>query len=374
MIRQSVLLLALVLCGVSAIQPGCRTRFEMRTRWTVQGVANRYWECSRWGKAVQKSCPNGTLFEQPFQTCVPYKVWEEFPYYPPPTTVDDWENECVEDVQECVDSCVDVPCEGGVVVDGKCERCIGGQLFNGQCFCFDNNTIPVDGVCRNGGDNEDCEPNGYWNENEGRCVCLLGYELVDGICTAGPAVENCVNTLGTWNAEQGVCVCPEGSKLVSGRCTNNPWILECDETGGKWDWEAGVCECPEEYLLVNYGCTNDREIIGCVETGGEWDSESKVCKCGTGTTLLNKWCVSTTGICDGAPESAYERGTVDCNAPACTEKQYWANIHWPTKNPRSFWQCPGINWVVEMPCAPGTCFSYQKSVCVHPRDWVNVCM
>ena len=409
MIRQSVLLLALVLCGVSAIQPGCRTRFEMRTRWTVQGVANRYWECSRWGNAVQRTCPQGTLFAQPFQTCVPQRVWEEFPYYPPPTTVDDYANECMEDEdQECIDPCVEVPCEGGVVVDGKCVRCIGGQWIDDQCVCF-GNAVLVDGICKDEGEVEDCGEFGFWDAIEQRCLCYPGYESVEGVCTAGPAVIDCEKSNGVWDKETGECVCPVGTQLVNGRCTTDPVVIDCSASNGVWSWETNECECPDGYLLVNGKCTNnpviidcvqsngvwdeatqtcvcpegyvlhngkctnDRLIVDCLETGGTWDDVLKQCVCPDNKTLINGWCVSSMGICDGAPDSAYVRGTRTCDPPACTEEEYWTNYHWPTRNPRTFWQCSGVNWLQERPCAAGTCFQAARQTCVHVWDWYNEC-
>lgn len=299
-----IVLLALVLCGaVSAIQPGCRTRYELRMKWTVQDNTSRYWECSRWGKAVQRSCPIETRFAAPFQTCVPDRSWEPFPYYAPPTTVNDPLDECKEVTKECVDTCLDVPCVGGIVVDNKCE-CEGDWLV-------------VDGVCR--------DPS---------TVCTGGWILVDGVCTDPNTVPIC-------------CV---GGQIINGQCV-----------------------CFGDATLVNGVCIpKDGQINDC-GTNGTWDPVDNRCVCNPGSQLINGMCVGALGVCDGAPDSAYVPGELDCAAPACTEEQYWANTHFATSNPRTFWQCPGISWVQEMPCAPGTCFSFTHQVCVHARDWVNQC-
>lgn len=251
MIRQSVLLLAIVLCSTaSALMPGCRTRYEMRLKWAVENVPSAYWECPRWGHAVNKSCPSGTLFSAPYQTCVPEKHWEPFPYYAPPTTPNDYEDECKE-VDECVNPCLSIECNEGKVV--------GNQ-----------------------------------------------------------------------------CVCPEGAELDNGTCKFKPSIDECGENG-------------------------------------HWDVMENRCLCNDGYEFLNGWCFKTSGKCVGAPESAYSRGTMDCEPLECTKEQYTRGTLYPTRNPRSFFQCANVNWLIEMPCAVGTCFDFKEQVCIHARDWVNQC-
>lgn len=315
--RQSVILLAIVvLCGtVAAIQPGCRSRYEMRMKWAVQDNSASFWQCSRWGNAARVACPTGTLFSAPFQTCVPEKHWEQFPYYAPPTTVNDYADECTEDQNVCVNPCIEE------------IECNGGQVINGQCVCF-TDAVLVDGICVVGPiDIDSCE-NGEWNAVEERCVCSPGYELVDGVCVEK---TGCVG--GTWNVNN-ECVCEEGYELVNGECK----VIDNSCENGSWNAE-GVCVCNEGY---------------------EW---------------INGWCFNSLGVCDGAPDSAYVRGPMDCNAPACTAEEYWANVHMPTRNPRTFWQCANEGNVLERPCAPGTCFSiyHADTVCVHPWEWVNPC-
>lgn len=280
MIRQSVILLALVLCSVSAIQPGCRTRYEGRMKWAVQSDNTAWWDCIRWGVAVRRTCPSGTLFSAPWQTCVPARHWEEFPFHAPPTTVDDWENECVEGPMECINHCIEpVECEGGVIVDD-------------QCVCPDGHL--------------------WW---QGECIPCGGGEIVDGQCVCPPAFPH----------------------LVDGVCTSTGQIEEC-ENNETWDPIENRCVCKE---------------------GHQW---------------INGHCIATTGICDGAPDSAYVPGTMDCSPLECTQEQYERGTLYPTSNPRSFWQCAGYNWLHEMPCGAGTCFSFAHQVCIHARDWVNQCL
>lgn len=256
MLRQSAILLALVLCGVSAIQPGCRTRYEMKMKWTVQNANGAYWECAKWGKAVQKACPTGTLFAQPYQTCVPAKQWELFPYYAPPTTPYDYVDECRMDEDVCVNPCLDEE-----------VKCIGGTILYGECIC------PTNWVLKN------------------------------GVCSAVSSVETC-RTNERWDAVLKACVCVDGFQWINGQCFSTQ---------------------------------------------------------------------NNFGVCDGAPATAYAPGTMDCNAIPCTQTQYLNETLYPTRNPRTFWQCANVGWIEEMPCAPGTCFDFEKQVCVHAADWVNYC-
>lgn len=258
MMFKSLVIFLAVLMTAAAHTPSCRTRYEMRMKWATGLNHHSYYECVRWGHAVEKFCPEGTSFSAPYQTCVPEKYWEEFPYYPPPTFEGDYMDECTMiDNSECVNPCVD-PEEGHEIM------CVGGEVVDGQCYC-PGTTGHVNGVCMYRPGVDDCGANGLWNPIEMRCVCNEGFEF------------------------------------------------------------------------------------------------------------LNGWCVETKGKCEGAPETAYVRGTMDCQPLECTKDQYWAGKLYPTKNPRSFYQCANVEWLKEMPCGRGTCFDFKQQVCVHARDWVNQC-
>lgn len=249
-------ILATLSCGALAIEPGCRTRYEFRMKWALPNSPSGYYQCLTWGNADLRSCPIGTLFSAPYQTCVPAKHWEEFPYYAPPTSATDSEDACaeIEFPETCEELCKPVVCNGGVIVDGKCE-------------------------------------------------CPTQWDLVDGTCIAPPGeIDGCEN--GTWDAVDMRCICDEGFELVEGVCTAVP---------------------------------------------------------------------GTVGVCPGAPDEAYAPGPMSCEPPVCTEDVFNPNTHWPTRNPRSFYQCAQVDIVKEMPCGAGTCFDWAEQVCVHARDWKNWC-
>lgn len=80
------------------------------------------------------------------------------------------------------------------------------------------------------------------------------------------------------------------------------------------------------------------------------------------------------GICPGATDSQHDPGTMSCAAPQCTIQEWLTGTLWPTRDPIFFYQCgPGSGNLETKTCAPGTCFSFQDQVCVHPRNWRNDC-
>lgn len=77
--------------------------------------------------------------------------------------------------------------------------------------------------------------------------------------------------------------------------------------------------------------------------------------------------------CKGASEANSVPGIETCAAPKCTNQIVATNKLLPHRDPTKFYQCgPGLNYYV-MPCGPGTCFSFNRQVCVHPYQWKNPC-
>lgn len=83
--------------------------------------------------------------------------------------------------------------------------------------------------------------------------------------------------------------------------------------------------------------------------------------------------VSETQIpCPGALEAQYQSGPSDCGQPAWNFWYFDHQILLPSKDPTRFYQTT-TNSVVEMRCAPGTCFSQVDQFCVHSWQWQNPC-
>ena len=77
-------------------QPGCHIRFEFQRLWRNHFVPEQYWECVDWGlPARARKCPPNTLFQDAWQTCVPYTQWEWTPYMNPPTRPCEAHDQCI---------------------------------------------------------------------------------------------------------------------------------------------------------------------------------------------------------------------------------------------------------------------------------------
>lgn len=75
-------------------------------------------------------------------------------------------------------------------------------------------------------------------------------------------------------------------------------------------------------------------------------------------------------VCPGAPSTSYGGGMLGCVRPICIVA---GGGLLPSPDPTKYFVCAGPSLNYEMSCAPGTCFSFQYQVCVHPRDWVDTC-
>lgn len=76
-------------------------------------------------------------------------------------------------------------------------------------------------------------------------------------------------------------------------------------------------------------------------------------------------------LCPGSPESSYGHGQLPCSPPLCLVAG--GGGLFPSPDPTRYFVCAGLDWGVEMRCAPGTCFSLQIQGCVHHEDWKDVC-
>ncbi|XP_052872207.1 uncharacterized protein LOC128277737 [Anopheles cruzii] len=120
---------------------------------------------------------------------------------------------------------------------------------------------------------------------------------------------------------------------------------------------------------------------------GSWQLELMPCAPGTWFHFRLQVCVVSDVWegCDGTEgptttpsgPGTGEPGTEldPCPGPRCVTSAE-INTLWVHPSPGHFYQCrPGTaGWFPqEMPCAPGTLFSFRHQVCVHPWDWVEPC-
>ncbi|GAB0100283.1 hypothetical protein DMENIID0001_162960 [Sergentomyia squamirostris] len=79
-------------------------------------------------------------------------------------------------------------------------------------------------------------------------------------------------------------------------------------------------------------------------------------------------------VCPGAStESHSTTGFETCQAPTCNTNDLGYNRHWPSSDPKKFYQCKGEAFPVLIDCPPNLCFDVRWQVCVFPHDWTNSC-
>lgn len=79
-------------------------------------------------------------------------------------------------------------------------------------------------------------------------------------------------------------------------------------------------------------------------------------------------------LCPGAKKEQYTRRdpNSDCEEPTWNFWYYQHQILLPSRDPTRFYQTTS-SAVIEMRCAPGTCFSQTAQYCVHSYEWENRC-
>uniref|UniRef100_A0A182MSQ3 Chitin-binding type-2 domain-containing protein n=1 Tax=Anopheles culicifacies TaxID=139723 RepID=A0A182MSQ3_9DIPT len=93
------------------------------------------------------------------------------------------------------------------------------------------------------------------------------------------------------------------------------------------------------------------------------------------TTEITTVEITTVSIPEPGTDDSIVLPTNPCSGPRCVTLQE-INTLWIHPMPTMFYQCRPLmgGWSPqEMPCAPGTLFSYFDQVCVHTQDWVDIC-
>lgn len=148
-------------------------------------------------------------------------------------------------------------------------------------------------------------------------------------------------------------------------------VAQCEEVVIETNPECIDCECPvcpDEQITT--------PITPTTPTGQTTPSTIPTTPDGGGTTTPGNGGedLDPMGVCPGASDSQHNPGTMSCFRPECTMTQWLDGVLYPTRDPTHFFQCgPGTGNLFIMPCAPGTCFSFRRQVCIHIRDWQNDC-
>lgn len=134
--------------------PSCRTRYELYRKWADPDNSQVYFECVQWATPLERECPANSRFSYPHQACLDLSSWIDLPYVPPPTSADNYEDECS----------VEILCYGGEVIDGVCECPPGFYLDYGICKIDIGNPDPGNNICEGASEEAylpgdmDCEP------------------------------------------------------------------------------------------------------------------------------------------------------------------------------------------------------------------------
>jgi hypothetical protein len=185
---------------------------------------------------------------------------------------------------------VSCTCSNGFfqVSSNACSTCPVGTNWNGQTCA----SIPAR-TCANGyvfnANIGQCEPSApscgnFAYFNGATCVCLTGYNLINGVCQQCPSgttfdgsqcsSNTVVKPTTTCGSNQisvnGTCVCNNGLYLIGGQCLACPPYTT---------WNGKYCQC---------GCDTSAWCLG--QPFSQWDSATQTCGCQTGYTLVNGIC------------------------------------------------------------------------------------
>jgi hypothetical protein len=217
-------------------------------------------------------------------------------------------------------SCSGSQCPSSCITPANCQS-LGGVVSGSVCtFC---------GV------------NSQWNGNA--CVCLAGYNLINGVCGVCPS-------LSAWMASQQACVCLSGYYLINGACT------ACQANSG---WNGSACVCLSGYYLINNVCSQ-------CPPGTVWSGSA--CVCPAGTYLVN-------GACQHPPPNTVYNG----NGFVCISNYYLINGVCSLCPSKSTWNgnscvCNNNFYMINgvcIQCGPNSTFNGSACVCNNGYYLIN---
>ncbi|XP_059622888.1 mucin-2-like [Phlebotomus argentipes] len=338
-------------------QPGCFIRYEFTRLWRNNFDQHAFWRCERWGEgAVRHECPPFTSFQDFWQTCLPNDVWEWTPYSDPPTRPD----------EEILDQCEPIenptPCPTNPPITTPTPDWNTTTTDEGEW-----NTTTTDGgewntTTTDGGEwNMTTTDSGEWN------TTTTDSGEWNTTTTDGGEWNTTTTDSGEWNTTT-----TDGGEWNTTTTDSGEWNTTTTD-GGEWN----TTQTPDFSTSPN---ENESTPDPTTTTPG---SSCPTCPptcptCPPETTTPSIPTPPEEGetpkqLCPGAEPHQYVPGNHSCTAPTCTYDQWLDGTLYPTLSPVEFYQCGPEGYLYTMPCAPGTCFSYDHQVCVHFRDWVYQC-
>lgn len=176
------------------------------------------------------------------------------------------------------------------VSENTCSACPSGTAWNGQSCASSTSASPncAAGYVFNANINQ-CEASApscgnYAYFNGATCVCLTGYNLINGICQQCPSGtafdgSQCSST----TKVSTTIACGSNQVLINGNCVcnNNLYLIngQCLACPPYTVWNGKYCQC---------GCDTQEWCLG--QPFSKWDSATNACGCQNGYTLVNGIC------------------------------------------------------------------------------------
>jgi hypothetical protein len=259
--------------------------------------------------------------------------------------------------------CIPQSCPNGMVFNGVNCVCPSGQVtdsISGLCTYCNNYGQAVQGsscVCTStyypaATGCAPCTANSVYNSTLKQCVCLPGYTLSNGQCSALP---NCPSG-SQWNAQTSACQCvTQGYYLINNVCSPCPANAQ---------WNGTSCQCNSGYILSGSVC------VSSCPAGSAWNGVS--CVCSTGYYLIGSSCVQ----CD--PHSTYNAAQQTCS---CNSGYYgnWQNCYSCDNSCASCWgpantQCTSCRGSTSLNSNGGCSSSCGSGQYVSPNNLCLNCM
>uniref|UniRef100_A0A1B0D0Y4 Chitin-binding type-2 domain-containing protein n=1 Tax=Phlebotomus papatasi TaxID=29031 RepID=A0A1B0D0Y4_PHLPP len=315
-------------------QPGCLIRYEFGRYWPNNFDRHAYWECHVWGEAAVKyECPSNMSFQDIWQQCVPDADWQQTPYSEPPTKPGDTSH----------DQCEPLNCTSPPLTTTTPHMTEPSTTT--PCQTEPATTPTTTTSCQT-------EP----STTTTTTPCPTEPSTTTTPCQTEPSTTTtpCQTEPSTTTTP-----CPTESST-----TTTPCLTESSTT----------TPCPTEIPTTTTPCQTEPSTTSTATPCPTEPSLTPTIPPHHPEQTTTTTPPNPSGNCPGAQDGQYAPGPHSCAPPPCTWDQWQDEKLYPTRDPTKFYQCgPGVGNLYVMPCAPGTCFSFDVQGCVHVYDWKNPC-
>uniref|UniRef100_A0A182Y4Y3 Uncharacterized protein n=1 Tax=Anopheles stephensi TaxID=30069 RepID=A0A182Y4Y3_ANOST len=334
--------------NVNLCQPRCwSSERDARSRWPASASINQYWEC----------LADGGLWYAHLRTCPLHGMRFEA------------------DSQQCASTSSSEPFVEGVAC-GRRNPTVGQQFADGNELCPEPScaTQPLIETLWGYADPAfflQCRPvpDGTWRLELMPCAPGTWFHFVHQTCVIPELWEACDGTEGDVPGTTPVITTPE----VTTPAITTPVVTTPEVTTPAIT--TPVVTTPE----VTTPAITTPEITTPAVTTPELTTPAITTPEITTPELTTVQVTTEQGTTGSTPDLGTDDDAViptdPCSGPRCTTYEE-INTLWVHPLATMFYQCRPFmtGWSPqEMPCAPGTLFSFFQQVCVHPQDWVDPC-